>query len=123
MRRSRDVRASVAAKFWRIYNAKFLQHSYECRVSVARRSRDSLAKTSQLSGEKIKLSDIHRNVARHSHECRTNLNENKLHSRESRETLSRMSRDSRSTIATVDSRVRQKFADLSHKCLLNETAT
>ena len=72
-RRSCECRELVVAKFWRIYNAKFLRHSYECRASVARRSRDSLAKTSRLSGEKIKLSDIHTNVARHSHECRATV--------------------------------------------------
>ena len=70
-------------KFCRIYHANFSRHSYECRASVARRSRDSLVKTSRLSGEKIKLSDIRKNVVR----CRMNLNENKLHSQESRETL------------------------------------
>ena len=72
-RRSCECRELVAAKFWRIYNAKFSRHSYECRASVARRLRDSLAKTSRLSGEKIKLSDIRTNVARHSHECRATV--------------------------------------------------
>ena len=67
-RRSCECRELVAAKFWRIYNAKFLRHLYECRASVARRSRDSLAKTLRLSGD-----------------CGTNLNENKLHSRMSRD--------------------------------------
>ena len=73
VRRSCECRELVAAKFWRIYNAKVSRHSYECRASVARRSRDSLAKTSRLSGEKIKLSDIRTNVARHSHECRATV--------------------------------------------------
>ena len=133
-RRSCECRELVAAKFWRIYNAEFSRHSYECRASVARRSRDSLAKTSRLSGEKIKLSDIRTNVARHSYECRatlagmsrdcrTNLNENKLHSRESRETLSRMSRDCRATVARYIFKIRPKFANLSQKCIFNETAT
>ena len=67
-RRSCECRELVAAKFWRIYNAKFSRHSYECRASVARRSRDSLAKTSRLSGEKMKLSNIRTNVARLSYE-------------------------------------------------------
>ena len=125
-RRSCECRELVAAKFWRIYNAKFSRHSYECRASVARRSRDSLAKTSRLSGEKIKLSDIRTNVARlarMSRDCRTNLNENMLHSRESRGTLSRMSRDCRTTIARYIFKIRPKFANLSQKCLFNETAT
>ena len=73
VRRSCECRELVAAKFWRIYNAKFSRHSYECRASVARRSRDSLAKTSRLSGEKMKLSDIHTNGVRHSHECRATV--------------------------------------------------
>ena len=68
-RRSCECHELVAANFLRIYNAKFSRHSYECRVSVARWSRDSPAKTSRLSGQKIKLSDIRMNVARHSHEC------------------------------------------------------
>ena len=89
-RRSCECRGLVAAKFWRIYYAKFSRHSYDRRASVARRSRDSLAKTSRLSGEKIKRMSL---------DCRTNLNENKLHSRESRETLSRQSRDDRATVA------------------------
>ena len=56
VRRSCECRELVAAKFWRIYNEKF-----------SRRSRDSLAKTSRLSGEKMKLSDIRTNGVRHSH--------------------------------------------------------
>ena len=129
-RRSCECRELVAAKFWRIYNAKFLRHSYECRASVARRSRDSLAKTSRLSGEKIKQSDIRTNVARHSYECRatlarmsrdcrTNLNENKLHSRESRETLSRMSCDSRATIARQSRDIFSKLDRNSRICRKN----
>ena len=56
-------------------------------------------------GDKINLSDIRTNVVRHSHECRATvvriINENKLHSRESRETHSRMSRDCRATVARL----------------------
>ena len=104
-RRSCECRELVAAKFWRIYSAKFSRHLYECRASVARRSRDSLAKTSRLSGEKIKLKrhsyECRATLARMSRDCRTNLNENKLHSRESRETLSRMSRDCRKNVYSM----------------------
>ena len=57
------------ATIWRENKTK--RHSYECRATLARMSRD----------------------------CRTNLNENKLHSRESRETLSQMSRDCHATVA------------------------
>ena len=101
VRRSCECRKLVAAKLWRIYNAKFSRHSYECRASVARRSRDSLAKTSRLSGEKIKLSDIRTNGVRHSHECRA--------------TVVRI-------VARYIFKIRPKFANLSHKCLFNETA-
>ena len=44
-RRSCECCEPVAAKFWRIYNAKFSRPSYKCRASVARRSRDSLETT------------------------------------------------------------------------------
>ena len=43
--RMQECREPVTAKFWRIHIAKFSRHSYECRVSVARRSRDSLETT------------------------------------------------------------------------------
>ena len=112
---SRDCRATVvrrscervAAKFWRIYNAKISRLSYDCRTNAVRESCDSRTtfmrvsqlfrreilanlqcehfatlirlshecrtivaqQSSQLSGEKIKLSDIRTNVVRHSHEC------------------------------------------------------
>ena len=45
VRRSCECREPVAAKFWRIFNAKFSRHSYEFRASVVRRSRDSIEKT------------------------------------------------------------------------------
>ena len=105
-RRSCECRELVAAKFWRIYNAKFSRHSYEYRASVARPSRDSLAKTSRLSCEKIKLSDIRTYVARHSHECRATVVRIQMkisyirgkvvrHSHECHATVVRQSRDSR----------------------------
>ena len=49
-----ECREPVAAKVWQIYNAKFLQMSYNSRTTVLRKP----ANTLQLSGEKIKLSDI-----------------------------------------------------------------
>ena len=88
------VRRSVARTFRReilvIYNAEFSRHSYECRArlccvftgraTVLRKHAD----TSRPSGEKIKLSDIQcrATLSRMSGDCRTNENENKLHSRE-----------------------------------------
>ena len=68
--RSWECRELVAAKLWQIYNAKFLRRSYECRASVVRSSRNSAT------------------FIQMSRNCYTNKNENKLHSWESRETLS-----------------------------------
>ena len=48
----------------------FARLSCDVRASVARRSRDSLAKTLRLSGEKIKLSDIRTNVVQLSYELK-----------------------------------------------------
>ena len=107
-RRSCKCREHVAAKFWRIYNAKFSRHSYECRASVARQSRDSLEKTCenlatiwQENKTKRHSSECRATLARMSRVCRTNLNKNKLHSRECRETFSRMSRHCRATVARL----------------------
>ena len=52
VRRSCECREPVAAKFWRIYNAKFLRHSHECRATVVR--------------IKMKMSYIRGTVVRHS---------------------------------------------------------
>ena len=79
-----ECREPVAAKFWRIYNAKFSRPSYKCRVSVVR--------------IKIKIRYIRGKVVRHSHECRA-------------------------TVARYILKIRPKFANVSHKCLFNETAT
>ena len=68
--------------------------SHNGRATVLRKH----AKNSRLFGEKIKLSDIGTNVVPHSHECRA-------------------------TIARYIFKIRPKFANLSHKCLFNETAT
>ena len=66
-----------------------LRVSYDGRSTVLRKH----ANTSRLSGEKTKRHSYECRVtlSRMSRDCRTNENENKLHSRESRETLSRMS--------------------------------
>ena len=68
-----DVRASVANLSPRNFGEFTMRNFRDTRTNVARRSRDSLAKTSRLSGEKIKLSDIRTNVARNSHECRATV--------------------------------------------------
>ena len=109
-RLSCQCRERVAARFWRIYNAKFLRHSYKCRARVSHDGRATVliqhAKKSRLSGEKIKLSDIRTNVMRHSHECRATVIRIKMkiryihgkvvrHSHECCATVTRLSCDSR----------------------------
>ena len=107
--RSCESREPVAAKFWRIYNAKFSRQSYECRASVARR-RASVArrratvlrqhaKNLRLPGEKIKLSVIRTNVVRHSHECRATVVRIKMKIRYIRGKVVRHSHECRATIA------------------------
>ena len=110
-----ECREPVAAKFWRIYNAKFSRHSYECRASVARRSRDSLAKTSRLSGEKIKLSDIRTNVERHSHECRAIVVRIEMKISYIRGKVVRHSHDCRATVARYIFKIRRN----SRICRIN----
>ena len=108
-RLSCDVRASVANLSPRNFGKFTMQNFRDTRTHVARVSHDGratvlrkpLAKT---SCENLATSWREKKTKRHSHECRaiarmsrdcrTNLNENKLHSRESHEALSRMSRDS-----------------------------
>ena len=85
VRRSCECRELVAAKFWRIYNAKFSRHSYECRASVARQSCENLATIWRENETKRHSYEWRATLARMSRDCRTNLNENKLHSRESRD--------------------------------------
>ena len=62
----------VAATFWQIHISKFLRRSYECRA-ISYDGRAAVLRkhvnTPRLAGETIKLSDIHSNVMRHSHEC------------------------------------------------------
>ena len=54
-----------------------------------------------------------------SRDCRTNLNENKLHSRESRETLSQMSHDCRATVARLSRDIFSKLDRNSRICRKN----
>ena len=97
--------------------------SYECRANVARRSRDSLAKTSRLSGEKIKLSDIRANVARLSHVCCATVVRIKMkisyirgkvvrHPHKCRAPVVRQLRDCRATVVQYIFKIRPKFANL-----------
>ena len=57
--------------------------------------------------------------ARLSRDCRNNENEKKPHSRESRETLSRMSRDCRATVARQSRVIFSKLDRNSRICRLN----
>ena len=67
-RLSRDVRASVRNLSQRNFGEFTMRNFPNTRTNVAGRSRDSLAKTSRLSGEKIKHSDTTTNVAGLSYE-------------------------------------------------------
>ena len=61
--------------FVQIYSPKYsqtLRHWYECRTSRVTVLRKHV-NNSRLSGEKTKLSDIHMNVIRYSHECLTTV--------------------------------------------------
>ena len=130
MRRSHDVRASVANLSPRNFSEFTIRNFRDTRTNVVRVSHDGRAtvlrhhaKNSRLFGEKIKLSDIGTNVVRHSHECRATVvrikNENKIHSRESRETLSRMSRDCRATVARLSRDIFSKLDRSSRICRIN----
>ena len=98
VRRSSQCREHVAAKFWRIYNAKILRHSYDCRMNVVRQSLDSLEKACEHLAT-IWRHECHETRSRMSRDCRTN--ENKATFVGIRKTLTnvlRLSHDSRATI-------------------------
>ena len=83
---------------------------------VARQSYENMRKTSQLSGEKIKLSDIRTNVVQHSHECCATVVRIKTKISYIPGKVVRLL-----TVARFIFKIRPKFANLSHKCLFNET--
>ena len=132
-RLSRDIHASVAnlspGNFGEFTRCNFRDNcmnvvrvSHNGRATVSRKH----AKTSQLSGEKIKLSDICTNVMRHSHECRTTVVRIKMKISYICKKVVRhswMLRDYRATVARYIFKIRPKFANLSHECLFSETAT
>ena len=133
VRRSHECREPVAAKFWRLYNAKISRHSNECRTTVVRQSRDILEKTCEqlatVSGEKIKQSDIRTNVVRHSHECLATVVRMKMKLklyiggnvvRHSHECLTTVVRQSRDIFSKLD---RNSRICRIYKCPFNETAT
>ena len=140
-RQSRDIRANVANLSLQNFVEFTMRNFRDTRMNVLRVSHDSRAtvvrqhaKNSRLSGDKIKLSVIRTKVVRHSHECRATVVRIKMkiryirgkvvrHSHECRATVVRLSRDSRATVVRYIFKIRPKFANLSHKCLFNETAT
>ena len=77
VRRSRDVRASVANLSPRNFGEFTMRNFCDTRTNVARVSHDGrvtvLRKPRDYLAKKIKLSDIRTNVARHSHECRATV--------------------------------------------------
>ena len=121
MRVTRTCRREILANLQCENVATLVRLSYDSRAIVLRKH----ANTSQLSGEKIKLSDIHTNVVRHSHECLATVvrmkMKLKLNSWERRETISRMLHY-RATVSRYMFKIRHKFANLSHKCPFNDTA-
>ena len=122
MRRSRDVRASVANLSPRNFGEFTMRNFCDTRTNVARVSHDGRATIWRENKTKRHSYECRATLARMSRDCRTNLNENKLHSRESRETLSRMSRDCRATVARLsrDSRAIyfQNYTKI-RKCRIN----
>ena len=114
---SRDCRAMVANLSPRTLGEFIMRNFRDTRTNVVRVSHDGRttvlrqnAKTSRLSGEKIKPSDILTNVVRHSHECRTTVVRIKMkisyirgkvvrHSHECRATVVRQSLDYCATVA------------------------
>ena len=122
VRVSRTCRREILANLQCEIFATLVRMSRECRTTVARQSCENLATIWRENKTKRHSYECRATLARISRDCRTNLNENMLHSRESRETLS-LSHDSRATIARYIFKIRPKFANLSQKCLFNETAT
>ena len=99
MRVSRTCRREILANLQCEIFATLVRMSRECRTTVARQSCENLATIWRENKTKRHSYECRATLARMSRDCRTNLNENKLYSRESRETLSRLSCDSRATIA------------------------
>ena len=129
-RLSCDVRASVANLSPRNFGELTMRNFCETRTNVVRVSYDGRAtvlrkhaNTSRLSGEKIKLSDIRTNVVRHSHECRATVVRMIMKISYIRGKVVRHSHECLAIVARYIFKIRPKFANLSHKCPFNETAT
>ena len=87
VRVSRTCRCEILANLQCEIFATLVRMSRECRTTVARQSCENLATIWRENKTKRHSYECHATLARLWHDCRTNLNENKLHSRESRETL------------------------------------
>ena len=90
-----------------------------CRTTVARQSCENLATIWRENKTKRYSYECRATLARMSRDCRTNLNENKLHSRESRATVARLSCDSRATIARQSRDIFSKLDRNSRICRKN----
>ena len=108
VRVSRTCRRKILANLQCKIFATLVRVSHDGRATVLSKH----AKTSRLSGEKIKLSDIGTTVVRHSHECRATVVRIKM-----------KIRYIRGKVVRYIFKIRPKIANLSHKCLFNETAT
>ena len=91
-----------------------VSHKYLENFHVSRTSRELVAKF--LNRFKKNYANV---FARLSRDCPNNENENKPHSRESRETLSRMSRDCRATVARQSRGIFSKLDRNSRICRIN----
>ena len=105
-----------------ILSRAFARHSCECRTSILKifMCRKLVAKFLNRF-KKIMQMFSSKYFARLSRVCRNNENENenKTHSRESRETLSRMSRDCRATVARQSRGIFSKLDQNSRICRIN----
>ena len=116
VRVSRTCRREILANLQCEIFATFVR---ECRTTVARHSRENLATIWRENKTKRHSYECRATLARMSRDFRTNLNENKLHSRESRETLSRMSRDCRATVGRLSRDIFSKLDRNSRICRKN----
>ena len=98
VRVSRTCRREILANLQCEIFATLVRMSRECRTTVAQQSCENLATIWRENKTKRHSYECRATLARMSRDCCTNLNENKLHSRE---TLSRMSRDCRATVARL----------------------
>ena len=124
-RRSCDIRASAANLSQQNFCEFTMRNFRDTRTNVVRVSYDGCmtvlrkhANTSRLSGKKIKLSDIRTTVVQM--KMKISYIRGKV---DTLTNVARYSCDSGATVVRYIFKIRLKFANLSHKCLLNETAT